>query len=582
MAVAPIHTTEPAVAPQLRLPGWLVWLAERPWRLYPALVLITLTLHLPGQAGLPPLDRDEPRFAQATKQMVETGDYIQIAFQDQPRLKKPIGIYWLQALSIHATGAEPTDIWAYRLPSLLGIVAAVVLCAAIGGVLFAGPVGAAAGALFAPVLLASVEAHLAKTDAVLLAAVLAAQWGLARAWMAAHPGTARGRVDCGVWAALVFWLGIGAGVLLKGPVIAMIVGLTALGLCIWQRRVRWLGALKPLWGLPLALAMVAPWFAAIHLATDGAFWNEALSRDLLAKINEGQEAHGAPPGLYLLLVWATFWPATALLGLGTLAAWREGRAPAVQFCLAWIGPSWIVFELVATKLPHYVLPLYPAMALLCAYMLVCGGKEPARRWAARLVALPVWLAVAVATAMGLAAIALPIWLGLIPEGGSFAAAAAFAALAYSLFRLGQRLFVAEYPVGVVLVALVLAYWPAYREVVPSLKPIWLSPRLVEAAKAVPLPNCEGERTLISTGFSEPSLVFLAGTNTQLLSPEIAGAALLADLRCNIAAIEEKQWPIFAAQLPDADLVEEATVSGLNYSKGKIVNMKIVRANIAPK
>src|SRR3954454_12428804 len=96
-----------------------VWLTgSRPYALLAALCL---ALYLPGIASVPPLDRDESRFAQATRQMLETGDYIRIRFQDEARNKKPVGIYWLQTASVSLFGsAEGTALWPYRLPSLLG------------------------------------------------------------------------------------------------------------------------------------------------------------------------------------------------------------------------------------------------------------------------------------------------------------------------------------------------------------------------------------------------------------------------------------------------------------------------------
>ena len=84
---------------------------------------------------------------------------------------------------------------------------------------------------------------------------------------------------------------------------------------------------------------------------------------MLSKL-AAQESHGAPPGLYLLLFWVTFWPGAPLAGMAAPAVWRARREPGAQYLLAWLIPSWIVFELVLTKLPHYVLPLYPAIAIL--------------------------------------------------------------------------------------------------------------------------------------------------------------------------------------------------------------------------
>ena len=61
------------------------------------LVVVALLAFVPGFFQIPPVDRDEARFAQATKQMVESGDYIDIRFQGEGRYKKPVGIYWLQS-----------------------------------------------------------------------------------------------------------------------------------------------------------------------------------------------------------------------------------------------------------------------------------------------------------------------------------------------------------------------------------------------------------------------------------------------------------------------------------------------------
>ena len=99
---------------------------------------------------------------------------------------------------------------------------------------------------------------------------------------------------------------------------------------------------------------------------------------MLAKVTSGQEAHGAPPGYYLLLFWVTFWPGSVLAGLAAPAVWQARREPGAQFLLAWLVPSWIVFEAVITKLPHYVLPLYPAIAILIAGILERGGSRARR------------------------------------------------------------------------------------------------------------------------------------------------------------------------------------------------------------
>src|SRR5690606_34547336 len=135
----------------------------------------------------PPLDRDESRFAQATAQMLESGDFVDIRFQDDPRWKKPVGIYWLQAAAVAATSqVENRDIAPYRLPSLLAAMIAAAACAWAGAALFGARAGFLAGAILGGCFLLSTEAGIAKTDAALCAAVTVAMSALARLYMAAR------------------------------------------------------------------------------------------------------------------------------------------------------------------------------------------------------------------------------------------------------------------------------------------------------------------------------------------------------------------------------------------------------------
>src|SRR5437868_1168114 len=93
------------------------------WSRRPLAVLIGLLMlaWVPALLSLPPLDRDESRFAEASRQMVDSGNYVDIRFASGPRYNKPVGIYWLQSLC--ATVAGPAfrgNIRVYRVPSLLG------------------------------------------------------------------------------------------------------------------------------------------------------------------------------------------------------------------------------------------------------------------------------------------------------------------------------------------------------------------------------------------------------------------------------------------------------------------------------
>src|SRR3954447_9185511 len=321
---------------------------------------------LPGFVNIPPIDRDETRFAQATKQTVETGDYVDIRFQDDARYKKPVGIYWLQSAVVQTAsklGLQRAQIriWLYRIPSLIGAIGAVLMTywTALAFVTRRGAVLAAL--IMCSSVLLGAEARLAKTDAVLLLTVIAAMGPMARVYLSwqrgedpAHPA----------WTSpAMFWTALAGGILIKGPLILLFVGLTIGTLAILDRTAAWVWRLRPVWGLTWLLVLVLPWFVAIFWRAGDTFFVDSVGGDMLSKL-AAQESHGAPPGTYLLLFWVTFWPGAPLAGLAAAPVWRARREPGAQYLLAWLIPSWIVFELVLTKLPHYVLPLYPAIAIL--------------------------------------------------------------------------------------------------------------------------------------------------------------------------------------------------------------------------
>src|SRR5471030_918189 len=154
---------------------------------------LALMAALPGLLALPPLDRDEARFAQASAQMLESGDFVSIRFQGAPRFKKPVGIYWLQAAAVQAVShVEDRRIWAWRIPSLLGAMLAAAACAW-GAAAFLKPGGALlAGAMLGASFMLSTEAAIAATDAVLAGAVTLAMAALARLYLAAREGPPAG------------------------------------------------------------------------------------------------------------------------------------------------------------------------------------------------------------------------------------------------------------------------------------------------------------------------------------------------------------------------------------------------------
>ena len=514
------------------------------------LVLLCLLLWTPGFFTIPAEDRDESRFTQATKQMLETGDFVRIMNGAEARNRKPIGIHWLQApfvAAAHGLGlAQENPVWPYRIPSALGGLVAVLACFGIGERL----IGRRAALLGASMLAASVllvtEVHIAKTDAALLGATTVAMAGLARAYLG--PGRLGWR------AAAPFWLAIGVGVLLKGPITPMVVGLTAGTLWLLDRRAGragFVGRLHAGWGVPLMLAVVLPWFVAIGVATDGRFFSDAVGGDLGRKLTSGDDAHGGPPGLHLMLLPLLVFPGTAALPGGVAAAWRQRGTPAVRFLLAWIIPAWLVFEAAPTKLPHYTLPMYPAVCLLLAWGLF-EAWGCWRRLGAALAGLVTILLVSVCVAAPVF-LGASLWLGL---------PGALAAFVVGWFALRG---VAVQAAARAVVLMPLLYGAVLEWEAPRLWPLWLTPRVLAAA-----PH-SGWGRLASVGYSEPSLMFLAGTGTRwLLAGEAATA--LSDGVVDTLLVGDRDLGAVRAALAARGLMPRvaAEVPGFNYSRGRKV------------
>lgn len=535
------------------------------WRPFALLCVLCLGLYLPGIAALPPTDRDEARFAQATRQMLETGDWLHIRFQNEARNQKPAGIYWLQALSVATTSdAASPAIWPYRLPSLAGAIAAVLLTFALGRNLVGAPAALLGAALLAASLSLTVEAHLAKTDATLLACIVAAQLALAEIYRAGRAGRTA------AWpSALLFWVAIGAGALIKGPVAPLLAALTVAALLLADRQVGWLKALRAWWGAPLAILMVGPWLVAMMRATDDRFIAGSLGSDFFGKIVGVQQSHGAPPGTYLLLLALIFWPGSLFAAAGLRRAWREREQPAPRFLLAWIVPFWVALELVPTKLPHYLLPLLPALALLAAHALFNADTGPR---ALRIVVAALWSVATLALAAGLALAPpllgadpapLGVAAGLIVLGGG-------GTLLWRYWSKPQPALAA----GAIVLALI-AVIPGFGRVAPALDRIWLSR---SAASLVAEARPQGGAPVAVVGYDEPSLIFLLGTATKPLDAA-AAARYVAATPNGLALIEARDDDAFRRALAGLGRAPHALghVDGIDYSNGKRMTLTLYAA-----
>lgn len=528
---------------------------QKAWWILGALAALAA---LAGVFTIQPLDRDESRYVQATTQMLETGDFIEIRYQDEARNKKPVGIYWMQALTAGLfTSEEDRPVWAYRLPSVLGAVMAALGCFWAGTRFMSREAAFAAASLFAVSALLGAEGGIAKTDAMLAGATTLA---MAALLALRHGGGRR--------AALIFWAMLGLGALVKGPVTPMVAGLAVLALLVWERKWTWL---KPLlfWPGPVIAALIVlPWLAAIQLATDGGFLREAIGVDLAPRLSSGLETHGGPPGYHLLALSVLAFPFIFFLVPGLRSALPELGDPdsdtacAIRFLLAWIIPSWIVFELMPTKLPHYPLPVYAALALFAGM-----------GWQA-LATSPLWTRL-VSVGMGILASAVLIALILAAAfqyGGSTGFGIIGAAIC-GILTFGLAIsIVRKRPEGAWGLAVVagLTWHVEMRGInVPAARDLDLAERATGVIEILTGETARDGVTVISS-YNEPSLVFALGTQTRLVSFEEMGEAV-SNQTGFFVSIEDSARSgedLVVMEQIEAQVCERREIPGYNYSRGE--------------
>ncbi len=547
------------------------------------IVIIAIFAMIVGLSGLltvPPLDRDESRFIQATTQMIETGDYVRIKYQDTERNKKPVGIYWLQAVSVQTLAdLEDRPLWAFRLPSLIGVMLAASFTYVAGCYLFGRSAGFISAVLLAAAPVLAGEGSIAKTDAMLLATVCGMQAALARL-ITAPPDTKLLKTAIG------FWVAIGVGILIKGPITPMIGFFTLAGLSLWHLREgqgwAWLSRLRPVMGVVILVALVAPWAVAIGITTEGRFFTDAIGTDMLGKITTGQERHGGPIGYHFVVLWLMFWPAALFIPSAVRFAaprWKDG---AILFCLAWLIPSWLVFEISSTKLPHYTMVLYPSLALLVGAWLTAAPKLdfPWMRFMGAglyLIVGTVAAALIVYLASEYSTEGVYVW-HFLASGLLF-----MLTLVAAIFSIQKKGVMA---LNVAALGSGAFAWITFEGVLPSLDHLALTPRLAQMLdehEAHPLRDDTGPIALV--GYHEPSAVFTLGTDTRLLRPEEAaiwmiaaeGRAVVARECLDSQKGEECPADPFLAALPEtAEPYRVAFIDGFNYSNNTPTRLSLYR------
>ncbi len=535
------------------------------------LTLISAWLFCSGINSIPTLDRDEALYVQASKQILETHDVTQINFQNEPRHLKPPGIYWLQAgLVKMTTGPESFDMWPYRFISVLGAWISVLGVFIFWRRSLGDAIACLAACFLAMSFLLNIEVHMANTDSVLLACMVLMQGALWKIYETHRLGlVSRGYP----W---LFWLAMTAGILIKG--LTPLVGfLTVIFIFIFDRSFSLWPKLKPASGISVLILLTALWLVPMSMAGHSNFLWDMVHGDVLPKLAGGQESHGQWPGYFLLLSPLFLFPASLWLPQGFKLAWMDRHKTHMRFLLAWIVPVWIFFELVPTKLPQYVMPVFPALFLILS-MAVLRLVTIQSNWKYVLrVYQGIWLLCVFVLAAVL--IILPHRIDGVYNLWSWIAGGILIFVGLMVWT-GVRLNNLKLSL-ISLFILGLTVWPIiFEKILPEMTNFWMTQKLVTHLERSGIyDQLSARRPLLITGYNEPSVVFNIGTEKvhEVHLSDLPG--LMKNTGFTAVVLLDSQLPEFYKLAKPLDLKIHIVdqIEGFRYNGGHWQTLDVIEA-----
>ena len=551
--------------------------------------ILTLIFILPGLSSIPPLDRDEARFSQASKQMLEDKNYVIIKFQEELRSKKPIGIYWLQIASASIFGKD--NIISYRAPNIFStIILIIVFSTFIYSISFRyfnlNISSSLTFSFFSSLVMAtllglSIEIKQAKTDTVLLTLCTVQQLIFWKIYSYGKESWNKYKHHEYVWLTRLFWLIIALGILVKGPISPLLFTMTLLSICILDRFVEkewnlsWLNLFLWFQGLLIVSIITLPWVYLAWQATDGHLILDAINKDFLIKLRSGQENHWGPFGSHLFLLLLTFWPMVLLLPFAARACldWKHERL--IRFLISWIIPFWIILELTPTKLPHYILPVFPGLILL----ILIGISSPPSGNIKFSKINKFFRVVVVIFTLLLALSLVYVSLNFSSKILIFILSIVLSFIMITSIIFGNIFFLNEskYKLSPLFGMLILAGICnifVFSYIFPNLDKIHITPKIKNYIDSLEFrPD-----TIVATGYHEPSLVFSLGRDTLLLSPEEA-ALVLVEGDNTLAIVEERTHNEVKKILNKFEnkIVYLTSLDGFNLAKGQKIKIHIIKS-----
>jgi 4-amino-4-deoxy-L-arabinose transferase-like glycosyltransferase len=377
-----------------------------------------------GSARL--LDDDEPRNSQCGREMLERGDWVVPTFNGQLRTDKPILLYWAMLAVYNVIGVSE---FAARLPSALAGIGTVALTYHLGRLLLDRRSGLIAACLLACAMNFAVLARWATPDSLLILSITASLTCFVTGVASRRGGHFSGEVlgqsrycrpvlEVGLpaTACVGMYVAMGFAVLAKGPIgVVMPLGIVGCYLlllddpiaspaegtwfrrsthsfaaCLAPRRIlRVVRTLRLAWGVPLAALIVLPWYLAVAIQTRGEWIRGFIGNHNVGRFLSPMEHHSGFPfyqAYYLIVIFVGFFPGSVFLPVALWSSAKEvydnrTRRPSSAFLLLWVACYLGFFTLAATKLPNYVVPCYPALALVTGGLLSSiVARAAARDW----------------------------------------------------------------------------------------------------------------------------------------------------------------------------------------------------------
>lgn len=523
---------------------------------------------LPGTIDVSLFDRDEGWYAQTTREMVASGDWIIPRYLGESRYYKPPLMFWCSGLSVLALGRSE---FALRLPGVVATVAAMLVLAEFA----ARHWGRGAGYWSAAVAGSSLGPNLAgglmlPEGYLLLFLTLAMICWMQKLGAASADGTVR-RTKAYSYG---FWVASALACLAKGPAMLVVIVPCFLAF-LWTepprgstiaQRVRhvWPG---PGWYVGLLIG--APWYIAVACLDWAAFKSDFIDYHTVSRLREPIEGHRGFPGYYIVTGLILLWPWAALMPGAIANAWRVRRDDAItRRLLVWLVVPWLAFEFISTKLPYYVLPLLPPMAMLTGRELARVTTVGSMRLRFEPTAYRVWLG-GIAFA-GAAFVGVAIRFSQAPPAFALGAAGAvllLTAVICSFFRMATPW---RARAGILVASMVIFYQIIGWWAVPKAEPLRLSRRIADHVNATAHEN----DIVLADGFAEPSMFYYLDREGRELTVK-NGRIREAGESFILVADERKLDP-----LQDVLTIDRASgrmIEGFNYVRGRHVRVWVGRA-----